>query len=98
MTATERLIQAVVERRKSVGLSQTDVAKAMHDLGFRWHQPTVQRIEAGDRPLRFDEALALADLFQIDLSTFRSTSRAVCRTCSNWPPVGFTCNRCGRSA
>lgn len=98
MTPSERLVQAVIDKRKQAGLSQSDLATAMSDLGFRWHQPTVGRVEAGDRPLRFDEALALADLFQIDLSTFRSTSRALCRTCSNWPPVGFTCNRCGRSA
>lgn len=91
-----RLIAAVVEQRKNVGLSQTDVAKAMHDIGFRWYQPTVAKVENGERPLRFDEGIALADIFAIDLMTFRSTFDAVCRTCFNRPPSGFTCNACGR--
>lgn len=93
--AGRRLIAAMVGQRKVIGLSQTDVARAMADIGFRWYQPTVQRIEAGERPLRFDEGLALADIFEIDLTTFRSTFDAVCRTCFNSPPADFTCNACG---
>lgn len=98
LNAAARLVGAMVEQRKNTGLSQTDVAKAMHDIGFRWHQPTVAKVENGERPLRFDEGIALADLFEIDLTSFRSTFDAVCRTCFNRPPSGFSCNVCGRSS
>ncbi|MGH3370818.1 MAG: helix-turn-helix domain-containing protein [Nocardioidaceae bacterium] len=86
----------MVEQRKNLGMSQTDVAKAMHNLGFRWHQVTVGRVESGVRPLRLDEGFALAGLFGIDLTTFRFD--AVCQSCFNRPPAGFTCNACGGSS
>lgn len=34
----------------------------MSDRGYGFHQTTISRIEAGERPLRLDEALDLADI------------------------------------
>lgn len=44
-------------------LTQTDVARFMADKGFAWHQPTVQRVEAGEREVRASELVALAELY-----------------------------------
>jgi transcriptional regulator with XRE-family HTH domain len=36
-------------------------------LGHPWHQTTVAKLEGGKRPIRVDEAVALADIFGVDL-------------------------------
>lgn len=46
------------------GLSQKKIADAMRAQGFDvFLQTTIAKIEAGDRPIRLDEAAALASLF-----------------------------------
>lgn len=49
-----------------MGLSQSHLARLMHDYGHKWYQVTVARTEAGQRPLRLDESIALAAILQID--------------------------------
>lgn len=49
------------ERERS-GESQTGLAKKMADLGFPFHQTTIRRIEAGQRPVQLAEALALSTI------------------------------------
>lgn len=45
--------------------SQSDLADRMQALGFdSWRQSTVAKVEAGERPLRLAEALAIAGLFE----------------------------------
>lgn len=48
--------------------SQTDVARAMKERGHGFHQQTVDRIEKGTRPVRLDEAYAIAEILGSDLS------------------------------
>jgi transcriptional regulator with XRE-family HTH domain len=55
--------------REKLGESQTGLAKRMADLGFPWHQTTVSRIEAGERPAQLGEAWALCRLLQVDLKS-----------------------------
>ena len=53
--------EQMVLLRKSKGINQTQLAKRLssaHHLPF--HQQTVQRIEAGDRPVRLNEAVLIA--------------------------------------
>jgi transcriptional regulator with XRE-family HTH domain len=55
--------------RESLGWTQTDLAKTLredHELPF--HQATIARIEAGDRPVRLDEAHIIAGVFGVDLT------------------------------
>lgn len=47
-------------------MSQAELAAAMSDRGFSWHQATVSQVEAG-RPLRFTEAVALGEVLRIPL-------------------------------
>jgi transcriptional regulator with XRE-family HTH domain len=51
-------MQAMRERRN---WSQTHFAKVLREKhGLPFHQPTIQRIEAGERPLRMHEAFSIA--------------------------------------
>lgn len=47
--------------------SQEDVANRMRSAGFTWRQSTVAKTEAADRPIRVNEAAALAEIFGSDL-------------------------------
>ena len=62
------LISKIIEVRKAQGLSQTDLAKRLADLGLPFYQPTVARIEAGERPIRLNEAIAFCEVLGLDLS------------------------------
>jgi transcriptional regulator with XRE-family HTH domain len=60
--AVGALLREVRERR---GLSQADIVRAVEERGVAWHQTTVAKIEAGTRPLKASEALALAFSLQM---------------------------------
>ncbi|SIJ65614.1 Helix-turn-helix [Mycobacteroides abscessus subsp. abscessus] len=47
--------------------SQADVAKLLSTNGFQMYPTTIAKIEAGDRAVKIEEAIALADLFDITL-------------------------------
>ena len=64
--ADERLRSARRER----GMTQTDLADEMAQLGFPWTQPTVARVERGRRRLSLAEAHALMDILEQDRGSF----------------------------
>lgn len=50
--------------RAEAGLSQQKLADTLRAGGLsNFHQTTVAKIERGERPLRLDEAVAIAELF-----------------------------------
>ncbi|PVB14461.1 XRE family transcriptional regulator [Mycobacteroides abscessus] len=49
--------------------SQADVAKKLSDNGIQTYPTTIAKIEAGVRAIKIDEAVALANLFDITLDT-----------------------------
>jgi transcriptional regulator with XRE-family HTH domain len=53
--------------REHASVSQTELARRMAERGWPWHQATVYRVETGKQPVRFDEALDLADLLGVTL-------------------------------
>jgi transcriptional regulator with XRE-family HTH domain len=55
--------QTVRVLRERLHLSQSDFAAAIRSKGLGWHQPTVSRIEDGERPLRLAEAIVLSESF-----------------------------------
>ncbi len=68
-TAT-RFAANVRARRELRGLSQTDLAQAVADLGHRsFRQQTIAEIEAGNRAVKLDEALALSRALGISLDS-----------------------------
>ncbi|SHW83022.1 Helix-turn-helix [Mycobacteroides abscessus subsp. abscessus] len=66
--------------RKLLGWSQTELATHVKDRGLPFHQQTVQRIEAGERPVRLDEAYVIAECLDVDLYTMTSSGSPDIRT------------------
>lgn len=61
---------SVARARAEKGWSQRELAKRlMEDSGGErtFHQPTVQRIESGERPIRIDEMLALSRVLGLSI-------------------------------
>lgn len=59
--------------RTAAGMTQTDLARVLRErYGLPFHQATIQRIEAGERPVRLNEAHLIAHAFQTDLDTMTS--------------------------
>ena len=53
--------------REDAGLTQRQLADVMRGAGYKIHQTTVAKIEAGERTVSVDEAAQLADVLGIDL-------------------------------
>jgi transcriptional regulator with XRE-family HTH domain len=54
--------------REVAGMTQQQLAARMTQLGFSMRQTTIAKIEAGQRPVRVNEAVTLADTFGVDIS------------------------------
>jgi transcriptional regulator with XRE-family HTH domain len=60
----------VKNERDHRGWSQADMAKKLSDHGIQpMHPTTVAKIEAGERSVRINEAVGIADLFEISLDS-----------------------------
>ncbi|OKX79839.1 helix-turn-helix domain-containing protein [Corynebacterium glutamicum] len=59
----QRFIRRMIENRNRKGWSQNEFARRLGAVGINWKQPTVARVEEGSRPLRFGEAMAIAQFF-----------------------------------
>jgi transcriptional regulator with XRE-family HTH domain len=58
--ADKRFAENLRAARERAGLSQRELAQEMADLGFRFRQQTIARIEAADRVVGVGESRALA--------------------------------------
>lgn len=54
-------------QRESLDMTQTEVARQMRADGHLWHQQTVVRVEAGERPLRASEMRSMAAALRISV-------------------------------
>ena len=61
----DNFIQRMKELR-TAKMSQTELARQLSRRGLPFHQQTVQRIEKGERPLRLNEALEIAEILGSD--------------------------------
>jgi transcriptional regulator with XRE-family HTH domain len=87
----------VQKRRKTLGMSQAKVAR----LSGLQHQGTISRIEHGERPLMFDEAVVLSAVLDFDIAEMAALiprPELPCPVCGDRPPEGFVCKRCGASS
>lgn len=66
-TADEVVGLNVADLRRSLGLSQRDLARDLTAAGFPWERDTVSQIEAGRRRLSLDELAALAAYFELPI-------------------------------
>lgn len=58
-------VENMTRRRKVLGMSQSALAKALAARGLPFHQPTVQRIENGERPVRLNEAVHIVQVLDM---------------------------------
>jgi transcriptional regulator with XRE-family HTH domain len=64
----KRFGERIKAEREDRGWSQADMAKALSTVGVHsMHPTTIAKIEAGDRSVRINEAVGIADLFEVSL-------------------------------
>lgn len=89
--------EQLVRLRESRGLTQTDLARMLKGAyGLAFHQQTVQRIEAGERPIRLNEAHLIAQVFDVPLEAMTSAGVPLDREVRQ-AVDGFR-GRCGQAA
>ncbi|MGY1730642.1 helix-turn-helix domain-containing protein [Geodermatophilus sp. SYSU D01045] len=66
-TAEQRMGRRVRLLRTARGWSQERLAEVMTEHGTPWRQATVARVELAQRPVRVNEAAALAQVFDVEL-------------------------------
>lgn len=62
--------------REANGLSQTELARRLRSVGLPFHQQTIQKIEAGERPIRLNEAHLIADVLGADVVAMTASGPA----------------------
>lgn len=62
--------QAVERFRKNAELTQSALARAMSERGWKWNQNIVAKVESGGRPLRLAEANDLATILNTQAFMF----------------------------
>lgn len=82
ITPEEWLGRAVRRARLGLGLSQTQLAEMMRRHGLRWNQVMVAKTEAAQRPIRVNEAVALAKVLGLD------ASHLIAGAAAEWDKVG----------
>lgn len=55
-------------------MGQTELAHALKERGIELHRQTIHKIEESARPLRFDEAVLIADILDVNLSEMMQES------------------------
>jgi transcriptional regulator with XRE-family HTH domain len=66
-TDFNKTVGANIQRlRKTKGMSQADLARELTTRGFPFQQQGVLKLEGGTRPLRFEEGLAIAEIFDVN--------------------------------
>ncbi|MBB5161596.1 helix-turn-helix domain-containing protein [Mycobacterium sp. AZCC_0083] len=71
----DRFGERVKQGRTDGGWSQAEMAKLLADNGVQpMHATTIAKIEAGDRSVRINEAVGIADLFGVSLDTLMGRS------------------------
>ncbi|MFD3955853.1 MULTISPECIES: helix-turn-helix domain-containing protein [Streptomyces] len=74
MSDNDKFAEWLRSARSASGLSQGKVADAMNAEGFVFYQQTIAKVESGERPVRLDEATALARIFGVDLGDALGTT------------------------
>lgn len=68
LSAEQLAGQELKRLRNERGWSQEEVARRMTASGYDWHQTTVGRTESAARPLRVNEAVVLATIFEVPIT------------------------------
>ncbi|MBM0125612.1 helix-turn-helix domain-containing protein [Pimelobacter simplex] len=71
-TAERRLGVRLRREREARGWSQQEVANRLGDRGISLHMSAIAKIEAGSRTVRLNEAVALAEVFDMKVEELSS--------------------------
>lgn len=63
--------------REARGLSQRQLCVELVLHGLSWHQTTLSKVEAGDKPLRLNEAAAIASYFDVPVESLWEATEEV---------------------
>lgn len=63
----QAFIEGIKKERLAQGMSQADLAERMSDLGYRFDQATVYKVENGKRKVTAAEAWGLAEVLDVDV-------------------------------
>jgi transcriptional regulator with XRE-family HTH domain len=97
-TAASRFAANVRARRELRGWSQRQLARALVDLGHpTFRQQTVAEIEAGDRAVKLDEALALSSALGISVDSLIRPA-GLARQASELLDAAWAAREAGRQA
>lgn len=92
----QRVISRVVARRRELGLSARELAEGVTAAGFPLTRSTLANLESGRRgDITTTELVAFA--IALRTTPMELLLAPACATCKDVPPVGFTCNACGRT-
>jgi transcriptional regulator with XRE-family HTH domain len=92
----ERSIAARLKTfRDARGMSIRVLGDLLHEKGRTIDPSGVTKIEQGQRRITVDDLVALMEIF--DVSFEEITKPASCSACMDVPPMGFTCNGCGKA-
>lgn len=69
MSPEETFGQQMQRIRKARGMSQDDLCRVLAGTGVPPHQTTISKLEGGHRPLRLNEACAIAAALGADLNS-----------------------------
>lgn len=67
MGASETFATNMKRQREARGWSQVELSKELERFGINLRQQVLQKIESGQRPVRLDEGLAIAEALGIDV-------------------------------
>lgn len=68
---------AVASIRRDRGWTQNRLARAMSAIGEPWHQATVSRVEAAERPVSIAEGILLAEVLGCEFAELFRTDQQV---------------------
>jgi transcriptional regulator with XRE-family HTH domain len=73
----QRVGENLHQIRKAAGLSQADLAERLTARGLSFQQPTILKLEKGSRPLRLEEASAIAEELGVNVAALLQSNRDV---------------------
>lgn len=96
--ATGRQVVSNVSRlRKQLRLSYAQLSLLLDKTERPIRATGLHRLENGKRRVDVDDLVALATALGVEPIALLEQPSVSCAQCADEPPVGFTCQRCGRS-
>lgn len=77
MDVDEEIGRRIEALRTSAGLGQKDLSDKLRAVGVNWSQGTLSKVENGSRPIRFTEAVKVAEILNISTVELQPSGGAI---------------------